>query len=170
MILSSRQMIALLLPFGLVACATPDVSGYPSLARRPVEEQQAVVQPSQTSPAPPQLATATVTQAIAGLISDANGGESAFRRELASSRGQVTSGRGAGAGTEAWAVGQTALSRIEVSRGPTTFALAELDRLALEALDKGDAASAQALGDAQTRVQALVNEQNRILQSLGVGG
>ena len=170
MIMSSRHVIALTVPLLLAACASADVSGYPSLARRPIERQQAVVEPTETSPAPPQVASATVTQAIAGLLSDANGGETAFRRALASGQGLVNAGRGAATGTEAWAAGQTALSRIEVSRGPTVFALAELDRLALEALDKGDEAGAQAFSDAQTRIGAIVDEQNRILSRLGIGG
>ena len=173
MTLSSRLMlrfsVACALSTALTACASTDFSDYPTLGRRPIEQRQQVVDADQVTPPPPAVVSATVQDAVRGLLNDANGGESAFRRELETSRGVVAGARAA-TGSEAWAAGQAALSRIDAARGPSTFALAEADRMALVALDQGDEAGALALSAAQEQIGAMVAEQNRILAGLGIGG
>jgi hypothetical protein len=151
----------------LGGCASVDMSGYPSLARRPVERQAAVVIPVPAAPAPPAIVSATLADAIRGLARDADAGEAAFRAALGPSQAAIAGGEGAAIGSEGWAQAQTALSRIDAARAPTSFALAELDRLALQAGDGGDATGVAALTAEQARVAALAAEQVRVLDALG---
>ncbi len=156
------------LGLGISGCATGDMSEYPSLARRAVE-RQATVAPT-PSPAPlPGPVTATLAEAIRGLARDADAGEAAFRAALASGRSTIESGRGAALGSENWSQAQLILSRVDVARGPTTFALAELDRLAVQAGDAGDVSAQAALGAEQARVTALVAAQQRVIDALLAG-
>lgn len=149
-------------------CASVDTSEYPSLARRPIERQAGVVAPVPAAPAPPAMVSATLADAIRGLARDADSGETAFRAAIVPARAAIAGGQGAAAGSEGWAQAQMALSRIDAARAPTTFALAELDRLALQAADTGDSAGMAALSAEQARVAALAAEQARVLDALSI--
>lgn len=153
--------IAMLLP--LAACATGDMADYPSLAQRPVERRLAVPPPPVVAPEPVPV-SATLEQALAALLRDAQTGDAAFRAALAEFR-PVAAGLAAAPGSEEWAVAQRALSRADIARGPTRLALAELDRLAIDQLQQGGAADAVAA--VQAEVAALVAEQNRAMAALG---
>ena len=151
---------------GLAGCANPDMSAYPSLARRPIERQVAVVPPQPTSVPTPAVVSATVMEAVAALGRDADAGHSAFLSELAAGRAVVLAGRGAATGSEAWAAAEVALSRMEAARGPTMVALAELDRLTLEQLAAGDAAATAQFAAQQARVAQLAEDQTAALVAL----
>ena len=150
----------------LSACASVDNSDYPSLARR-LSERSATVPPAPPVEPTPEPVSATVEQAIAGLGADADRGEAAFRAALPETERLVAAGRGAATGTENWAVAQRALSRLIAARGPSTLALAELDRLTVEQMDGGHIAAADALTTQQARIGALVNAQQTIIDRLG---
>jgi hypothetical protein len=156
------------LGLGVSGCATGDMSDYPSLARRAVERQATVTPTPPTAPMPGPV-TATLAEAIRGLARDADAGEAAFRAALASGRSTIESGRGAPVGGENWSQAQLTLSRVDVARGSTTFALAELDRLAVQAGDAGDVSAQAAVGAEQARVAALVAGQQRVIDALLAG-
>lgn len=165
----SAAFVALVtLGLGMSGCATGDMSEYPSLARRAVERQATVAPTPPPAPMPGPV-TATLAEAIRGLARDADAGEAAFRAALASGRGTIESGRGAALGGENWSQAQLTLSRLDVARGPTTFALAELDRLAVQAGDAGDVSAQAALSAEQARVAALVAAQQRVIDALLAG-
>lgn len=162
----STGLTAAVAAFGLTACASPDMSSYPSLARRPIERQLAVV-PAQPATAPaPAVVSATVVEAVAALGRDADAGHAAFVAELARGRDMVLAGQGAATGSEAWASAEVALSRMEAARGPTMVALAELDRLTLEQLASGDAAATAQFAAQQARVARLAEQQTAALAEL----
>lgn len=152
----------------LSGCAGAGAGDYPSLARRPVEQRVEMPPPPAVAPVPEPV-SATLAQAIAALARDADSGENAFRAALADERARAVAGRDAPTGTEGWAVAQLALSRIDVARGPTLMALAELDRLALARADAGDVAGAQALAAQRDRVAALAESQQAELIRLAAG-
>lgn len=168
--MTRQRMIPLaIVPLVLAGCAAVDHGDYPSLARRPVERQLSVV-PGVPATAPiPEPVSTTLAEAIAALGRDADSGNAAFRTALDEARPLVEAARGAAVGSEAWAVGQRGFSRLEAARGPTTLALSELDRLALERLDAGDSSGADALAVQQARVTALVAAQDAVLASLSAG-
>lgn len=161
----------------LAGCAAVDTGDYPSLARRPIESvvgratlPQATVAPSApATTAPPELVSATLSQAVRALAGDADRGDAAFHAAIGDGSGDVRAASGAAVGSEAWAVGQRAYSRIEAARSPTTLALTELDRLTLAALDREDAAAVASLEPEQQRVAALVRAQEAALAGLAAG-
>lgn len=150
----------------IAGCAMSDVSAGPSLERRPVERQLPVVVAQPASPALPPEVNATVQEAVAGLTADARRGDVAFQAALAENRATVLAGIGAADGSEDWARANVALSRIDVARGPTMLALAELDRLTLERLDAGAQGDAELLAGAQAQVAALAEAQTAAMSSI----
>lgn len=164
MSLSVSMPVALLLPMlVLSACAPANMASYPSLARRPIERSASVVPATPAAPAPPAPVSATLAEAIRALGSDADRGEAAFRAALPETQTQVAAGRGASVGSESWAVAQRALSRLDAVRGPTTLALAELDRLVVTQ------AETEALTAQQARVAALVAAQGSLVSGMADG-
>ncbi len=151
----------------MAGCAADLQAGYPSLARRPIEQQANVVAPSVPTDTTPAVVSATLIEALAGLARDADSGARAFAAALADDRGQAEAGRSAATGSEAWATGQVALSRIVAARAPSTLALSELDRLAANAADAGDQTASDAITPVQARVAAMVDDQNRTIAALG---
>lgn len=150
----------------VAGCATADLGASPSLERRAVERQLPVVAPQSPGPALPPMVSATVRDAVAALTDDARRGDAAFQAALRENRAAALGARNAAVGSEAWATGNVALSRIDAARGPTMVALAELDRLTLDRLDAGALDDAEQLADAQTIVAALAAAQSAALLSL----
>lgn len=166
--LRRRPMLPLLLlSTTLGACASTPTADFPSLARRPIE-QQMVVPPRPVVPPVPEPVTASLTDALMALGRDADGGEIAFRAALAATDQAVAAARAAPVGSEAWATAQVALSRLETSRAPTVLALAELDRLAIAQADAGNDAAVQAIAVQQSRVAAMAERQAALLNRLMV--
>lgn len=155
---------AMLLPLLLLSgCAPAVMADYPSLARRQVEQSAAVVPSTPAAPEPPAMVSATLAEAIRALGADADRGEAAFRGALGETQGMVAAARGAEIGSESWAVAQRALSRLEAVRGPTTLALAELDRLSVTETESAELTAQQA------RVASLVATQEAIVGALADG-
>jgi hypothetical protein len=143
----------------LAAGCTPE-GEFPSLAVRPIESEDPLVEPVR---APPVVAPDPALRARAAeLLAEAHAGDRAFAATLGPAR---TAARSAGApGAESWVVAQQAISRAEAARSVTTRALAELDRLSVEraavATNADDfAAIRRALAEAQRVARA---QQQRI--------
>lgn len=152
----------------LSGCASiADDGTYPSLERRAVEVRlNAPADSPPPAPPPPPAVTADLVTAIAGLEADAGRGDAAFRTALAAVQRQVSAARGAAAGSESWFVAQAALSGLDQTRGPTTLALTELDRLHLAAEMDGRTADAEALAVAAARVAATAAAQRAAFDQL----
>ncbi len=159
-------LLLLLLP--LTACATGDLTGYPTLEQREFERRASVVVAAPVTPPVPEPVSATLEQALVALGRDADAGEAAFRAALGEARA-LAGGLNAAVGSEGWAVAQRALSRAEAARAPTTLALAELDRLSIEQGDRGDVVGLDAVAAVQARVAALVAAQEQAMAALSGG-
>lgn len=160
-----NSLVALLLLSAIIGgCARPDMSAYPTLARRPVE-QRVNVAPSTVETAPvPEPVSATLAEAIRALGRDADTADAAFRAEVEASRPHIASGRGAAEGSESWAAANMALSRLEALRGPALFALAELDRLAMDEAQAGREGGVALIEAEQARVAALIEAQMAVMR------
>lgn len=150
----------------LGGCTATNTGNYPSLERRPIESRANAVASAPTPAAIPAVVSATLTEALAALSADADRGDTAFRAALADSRGLILAGRGASVGSESWALGERALSRVVVARGPTTLALAELDKLAIDADNRDDLTALAAIAGVQGRVLAMSEAQAAALAAL----
>ncbi|RDV05944.1 hypothetical protein DXH95_00340 [Sphingorhabdus pulchriflava] len=129
----SLPVIAALL---LGGCSLPD-GEFPSLAKRPYETDNPVVEPPAESE---QLSTA-LPEELAGLVDQMMArhqrAESAFRGALGRTRQLVQSAAGSATGSESWAVAQVELSRLDSLRGDSVAALSDLDALISAQREKG---------------------------------
>ena len=153
----NRAVLAL--PLILAACA-PSGPPPPSLLPRPAEKMR-IDDPPVDNIGTAADAASTETQAtITRLLAQAQAGEDAQLKVYTANRGALA-GLNTAPGSEAYVAAQTALSAVESARIPTLDAIAELDRLALNADNSADAA---ALTAAQAKVQALLDRQDTRLR------
>ena len=125
--LPSRSPAAALAGALLLGACTPN-GEFPSLEPRAIEQEDPLVEPVRT---PPAVASDPALRARAAeLAAEARRGAGAFEAAFGSA---ASAARAAGApGSESWVAAQQQISRAEAARGPTSAALAELDRLATE--------------------------------------
>jgi hypothetical protein len=142
----------------LPSCAAE--GDFPSLAMRPAERDRSVEEPVRPSPQVPD--DAALRRRLGELTEAAAEGERAFDAAFGPADAAVDA---AGAAeSERWVAAQQALSRLEAAREPTTRALAELDRLAVDRADlptgEADRAALEAAIAAVERIAA--GQQARI--------
>ena len=124
-----RPRLVLAVPaaaLGLAGCVASD--GFPSLAPRPAERIVSVQEP--VHPAVDVPSEPALRARIAELERQASEGNLAFESAYGATEAAV--GKAGGHGSDSWVEAEQALSRLEATRAPTTRALAELDRLAIE--------------------------------------
>ena len=127
--MTARIRLLLALPsaaLALAACVPED--GFPSLALRPAERDVSIeepVHPAVAVPSDPALLTR-----IAERQRQAAEGERGFEAVLGATETAVD--KAGAAESESWVEAQQALSRLEATREPTTRALSDLDRLAID--------------------------------------
>jgi len=145
----------------LSACATPSEE-YPSLALRPAERVTGTMQP--VAPAPYVPTPAAVVDRLEQLSSEAASAHRAFLAEAPRARSAVAAARGTGPGADSWAVAQVAVAGLESSRSKAMIALADLDRLYVDAAVAGE--ELERIGAARDRVAAQVAEQNEAIEGM----
>ncbi|MBC2663297.1 hypothetical protein H7F50_16230 [Novosphingobium flavum] len=155
---------------------------YPSLARRPQEidggriagtlpapadTTPADTTPADTTPAdttPAAPASPVATTSLAELRSRAEGSHQRFAAQRAKDGPAIASGRKAGEGSEAWALGSAALADLIAEHDATVAVLAEIDSLyAAERIDGGDGGAIAAVRD---QVTAWVADEDAVLAEL----
>jgi len=152
----------LLLPL-LAACATTDEE-YPSLAIRDAERATGVFEPVVAAPYVPPPTPAAVLDRLDQLAVDAASAHRAFQAEAPSASRTIQAASGAEFGSEAWAAASVALAGLESSRSKAMIALADLDKLMVDAgVEGGELARIVAVRDTVT---AQVNEENLTIEGL----
>jgi len=151
-------------------CTASDLDT-PSLAKRPYE-----VDGNQTAAAPPVSPSvqgtvpAALKSRISALANEGQRSHDRFLSNLPSVQSAAARARGAARSTEPWVAAQSALSALEVDRSPSVAALADLDRLYLDTLNRQDQASSgaaiQAVSAAREKAQGQVTKQADILTEL----
>lgn len=155
-------MIRLMIFALLLLPAIPAIAAPPSLAKRPVEDRSMAEPVRQATP--PAPADAALQAQIAGLVGKAQGGQTAFAALLPQASRAVST---AGAqDSESWIAAQQLLSALEDARAPSTQALSELDSTIAVRLNGGAEAGIAELQAADTQVAALIQGQQRELDSL----
>jgi hypothetical protein len=143
------------------ACASAP-GEYPSLAIRDAERVSGTLQPAE--PYVPTPAAPVVLANAAVLVEQAAAAHESYRGKLAGARSAVQAARGAGFGSEPWAVASVAIAGLETERSRAMIALADLDRLAVAAATEGGATGE--LAAAQARVDAMVAEETAGIDGL----
>jgi hypothetical protein len=154
--------LLILSPILLTACAGEAIG--PSLAKRPIESRS-MTEPVREA-AVPAAADAELRTQIARLTDSAQAGQRAFAALLPRARSAASA---AGPeGSESWITAQQLFSALENERAPTTRALADLDALIANRLKEGTEAGIVELQAADAEAAALVEAQQRELDSLRV--
>ena len=153
--LARPALLALALPAVLTACASG--GAYPSVAKRPAEQQYIATEPS----APVALAVAVrptsddLAAKLASLQARAQKTHRQFQSQEGNAARAVTAARGAAVASEAWSIAQVALAELDSTRSSAMIALADLDSLLVEAA-RANAESPTADLAAVQRVRAVV--------------
>ncbi len=120
--------LAALLAFGCVdPQAGTTMRGYPSLAKRPIEDQEQasnVESPAIAAPVGQALGPEAVTLVAQGRV-----GIAAFNKEAPGTQGVVAKARGTAVSSEAWVQAQARISALDSARYDSVAALAGLDTL-----------------------------------------
>jgi hypothetical protein len=136
---------------------------FPSLARRPAENDLSIEEP--VRPAVEVATDAALSSRVAELRAEAAAGDRAFESALTPATLAVA--RAGGRETESWTAAQQALSRLEAAREATMRALGDLDALALSRAgmptNSGDFAG---LNASLSAVQAMAAGQQERLDGL----
>jgi hypothetical protein len=146
----------------LAACATPQ-GEYPSLNIRPQERASGTLQPPPTPYVPPPT-PAPVLDRLEQLAADAAAAHQAFLAEAPAARSAVAAAGGAAEGSDGWARASVALAGLESARSKAMIALADLDRLMVDAAVEGR--ELERIVAVRDRVIAQVDEQNRTIEGL----
>jgi len=152
----------LVLPL-LTACATPaDV--YPSLAVRDAERVTGTLEPVAPEPYVPPATPPAVIDRIDALAADAASAHRAFLAEAPAARNAVAAARGAQIGSDGWARASVAVAGLEGARSQAMIALADLDRLMVDAAVEGGAL--ERIVTIRDMVIVQVDEQNDTIRDL----
>jgi hypothetical protein len=157
-----RNPALLLVPFA-AACATPE-GEYPSLAIRDAERIGGSFEPVAPEPYVPPATSAAVLGRLGELTGEAASAHRAFLAEAPGVRSAVNSARSGGIGSEAWARAQVALAGLQASRSRAVIALADIDRIYVDAATEGG--EIERIATARDAVAGQVEEQNRVIDSL----
>jgi hypothetical protein len=110
-------------------------------------------------PTPP-----AVSNRLAQLAADAASAHRAFEAEAPRARAAANAARGGAVGSEAWAAAQVALAGLESARSRAMIALADLDRLYVDAATEGGELTR--IAATRDRVIAQVEQQNATIDGL----
>lgn len=145
------------------------LTGYPSLAKRPIEN--APVGEAQTAPAPAPVEVDPALQAeVDRLTGQANAGVTAFDKAWPAADRATRAAAGSAVSSEAWVAAQLAISALETARNDSVSALASLDTLYVErsnALSEGKArGGTEQIDMARKAALATVDSQNDRIDAL----
>ncbi|MBT2133159.1 hypothetical protein KK137_02330 [Croceibacterium sp. LX-88] len=152
----------LILALPLTACASAS-DAYPSLAIREGER----VEGTMTPVIPPVIrpaAPAGVLSRVDQLEAEASSANQAFMSATPAARRVVGAARGQDIGSENWSVAQVALAGLEAERSKAMTALADLDRLYVDAGVAGT--EIERIASARESVMSLVEQQDAVLEEL----
>lgn len=154
--------------FGVALCGCAGASGeYPSLAIRDAERVAGTLEPVAPAPyVPPPTPPATIDR-LDALAADASAAHRAFLSEAPGARGAIEATRGSDAGAESWARAQVALAGLQAARSRAMIALADLDRLMVDAALEGGAL--ERIVATRDTVTAQVREQDAAIDAMARG-
>ena len=158
----NRVCLLTALASSLGACATASEE-YPSLAIRDVERLAAMPPAEPVAYVPPAPAP-TVLARLDQIAGEAASAHRAFLAETPQARSSVAAARGAEPGADSWARAQVAVAGLESSLSKAMIALADLDRLYVDAAVDGTALDR--IAATRTQVAEQVDEQNATINAM----
>lgn len=147
----------------LAGCASPN-GAYPSLA---VRESERVVGVMAVPTAPSYAAPAADPAALADserLLAQAQAAHQAFLKTAPTARSAVNAAQGSARDSDRWASAQVAIADLEASRAQLMIALADLDRLTIDAAVAGTQFSD--LASKRDDIAQLSDSQTQLITSM----
>ena len=156
----------------LAGCAA-NRSRFPSLERRPAERLYGILQPV-AAPAPVAVNAAPANDAgiaarLMALRGQAREAQRAFAEQQAVAARLASAARGAVPGSEAWSVAQVALGGLDSARSKAMIAMADLDRMLIDASlaeAEGNTADLALVKAAHSDVQGIVSEEDKAIAAI----
>lgn len=166
MVQAFRLLVFALLP--LVSACAGAGEDYPTLAVRDVERAGGMME-VEPAPPPPPPAPSTLTS-LDDLAATARAAHAEFLAAAPRARTLASAASGAARGSERWAVAQVAIADLESKRSDAMIALADMDRIFVEAATS--ATATDSISEVRSEIDALVAEEDAVIQSLlaTVGG
>ncbi len=137
---------------------------YPSLALRDNERVSGTFAAPAPSPFVPAPASPATLESLDELTAAATVAHEAFLAAVGTARPAVKRASGSAVGSDAWAEAQVAVAGLESRRSLATIALADIDRLYVDAVTQGGE-TAQ-IEDSRRVVTAQVSEQDAQIAAL----
>ncbi|WP_164119108.1 hypothetical protein [Sphingorhabdus sp. Alg239-R122] len=151
----------------LGGCAMQD-GEFPTLATRNVEKHYASAESDRQASVPVAPLNTEIAAQARKMLAKAQKGQRAFAEALPGARQSAMNARGAATGGESWAVATTQISALDISRGESAMALADLDQLYADQVtgEADSPATAQAIGDVRSKVYDMVQAQDSAITAL----
>lgn len=146
----------------LAACATPQ--GYPSLSIARHGRVSGTMQPVRSAPFTPTPPSHATLAQVDDLITQARKANAAFLAATPAARSAAIAAEGAEVGSDSWSSAQVAIANLETMRANAMIALADLDKLYVDAAINGG--TIKRLGDARAEIAALVASENATVAAL----
>lgn len=160
----------------LVAIVTVTLSGcamqqgdFPSLQKRPYEDEQVVEEP--VAPIPDaSVLPASVQGSLDAAVAASAAAHAQFLQRLPDVQKRVAAARGAAVSSESWVVAQMELASLERQRSPSVEAVADIDALYRVQLEResvsGQTGGAAIIAGQRDAVQAQVDRQRAEIDAL----
>jgi hypothetical protein len=160
------SLAVIVLPTALLLNGCAASQGFPSLAVRD-SERVAATMDTPAAPAPAYVPAAPAPATLADLdrlLGQVRTSHQRFTGAADAATRIVSAAHGAGSGTDAWFAAQVAIADLESQRGEAMVAMADIDRLYVQAaMDGGDTARLTA---ARSEANGLIDQQTAVITSL----
>ncbi len=167
-----KSAISLLAMMAVSACAM-QAGDFPSLAKRPYENGVAIDSEAQVTTALIANLPAPLKSAVNQALEQSNAAHRKFLNNLPGVEKRVGSARAASISSESWVVAQMDLASLEMIRGPSVSALADIDALYLERLnaefDDEQPGGALIIAKSRDQIQAQVKAQQDAIDAMKAG-
>ncbi len=160
----------------LVTIITVTLSGcamqqgdFPSLQKRPYEDDPVMVE-SPPPPAPDFSLPADLQSTLSAAVARSGAADDRFQARLPSVKRQVDAARNAAVSSESWVAAQMELAALEIERSPSVEAMADIDALYRDLLEReavgGEAGGTAIIARQRDAVQAQVDRQQAAIDAM----
>ncbi len=161
--MKTLRATALVLPALLLqACSASD--GYPSLAIRDSERVSVTMAVPDDAGFTPVATPPATIENLDLLAANAMAADEQFQAAAGDVESAVNQAAGAAIGSEEWAVAQVEIAGLESLRSDTMLALADIDRIFVNAVVDG--AEFDAAEQKRDEIARIVSEQDRVIAAL----
>lgn len=138
---------------------------FPSLAKRPYENQPSISLPDNPAPELVSSLTSDVQTGVNKAMRSSDAAHLEFLQRLPAVKQLVEAAKGAAASSEKWVVAQMDLAALEIVRAPSVESLADIDSLYAAELDReiqeGLSGGALIILEKRNQIDAQVRQQQQ---------